>query len=70
MAVGLPLGALAGRWAWILFAGAAGAPADAVVPFPAVLLFVPATLALAALVAAIPGRAAGRLTPAAVLRTG
>jgi hypothetical protein len=69
VAVGLPLGLLAGRWAWILFADSAGAPADPVVPFPALLVFIPATLALAAIVAALPGRAAGRLTPAAVLRS-
>ena len=68
VAVGLPLGIAAGRWAWILFAGSAGAPAKPVVPVLLVLAFVPATLLVAALVAAVPGRSAGRLWPASVLR--
>jgi ABC-type lipoprotein release transport system permease subunit len=68
VAVGLPLGIAAGRWAWVLFAGSAGAPAEPAVPVLPVLAFVPATLLLAALVAALPGRAAGRLRPAAALR--
>jgi hypothetical protein len=68
VAVGLPLGIAAGRWAWILFAGSAGAPADPAVPVLLVIAFVPATLLLAVLVAALPGRAAGRVRPAAALR--
>ena len=67
--VGLPLGILAGRWAWAYFANAAGAPADATVPLTAVLLAIPVTLALANLIAAWPGWTAARLRPAAVLRT-
>jgi ABC-type lipoprotein release transport system permease subunit len=59
----------AGRWAWLLFAAAAGAPGFPAVPVPTLLAFVPATLLVAALVAAMPGRAAGRLRPAAVLRS-
>ena len=43
--IGLPLGVLAGRWAWAYFANAAGAPADATVPLTAVLLAIPVTLA-------------------------
>jgi len=69
VAVGLPLGVAAGRWAWLLFAASAGAPGVLAVPVPALLAFVPATLLVAVLVAAIPGRAAGRLRPAAVLRS-
>ena len=45
--IGLPLGVLAGRWAWAYFANAAGAPAAASVPLTAVLLAIPVTLALA-----------------------
>ena len=37
-------------------------------PLGAVALVVPAALALAVIVAALPGRAAGRTHPAAVLR--
>jgi ABC-type antimicrobial peptide transport system permease subunit len=66
--IGLPLGILAGRWAWAYFASAAGAPAGASVPFTAVLLAVPVTLALANLIAAWPGWTAARVRPAAVLR--
>jgi ABC-type antimicrobial peptide transport system permease subunit len=66
---GLPIGILAGRWAWAYFADAAGAPADATVPLTAVLLAIPVTLALANLIAAWPGWTAARLRPALVLRT-
>ena len=67
--IGLPLGVLAGRWAWAYFATAAGAPAQATVPLPAVLLAIPVTLLIANLIAAWPGWTAARLRPALVLRT-
>jgi FtsX-like permease family len=67
--IGLPLGILAGRWAWAYFANAAGAPADATVPLTAVLLAIPVTLLIANLIAAWPGWTAARLRPALVLRT-
>ena len=66
--IGLPLGVLAGRWAWAYFANAAGAPADATVPLTAVLLAIPVTLLIANLIAAWPGWTAASLRPAAVLR--
>jgi hypothetical protein len=66
--IGLPLGVLAGRWAWTFFANAAGVPAAPTVPVTAVLLAIPVTLALANLIAAWPGWTAARLRPAAVLR--
>jgi len=66
--IGLPLGVLAGRWAWAYFADAAGAPADASIPLTAVLLAIPVTLLIANLIAAWPGWTAARLRPAAVLR--
>src|SRR5271165_302973 len=66
--IGLPLGILAGRWAWAYFAGAAGAPAQAAVPLPAVLLAIPVTLLIANLVAVWPGWAAARLRPVLALR--
>lgn len=68
LAVGLPAGLLAGRWAWKLFAGSAGVPADPVVSVLELLAVVPATVAVACLVAAMPGRAAARLRPAHALR--
>ena len=66
---GLPLGVLAGRWAWALFAGSAGVGSQASVPVPTVLLAIPATLLLANLIAAWPGWAAARVPPATVLRS-
>jgi ABC-type antimicrobial peptide transport system permease subunit len=66
--IGLPLGVLAGRWAWAYFADAAGAPADASIPLTAILLAIPVTLLVANLIGAWPGWTAARLRPAAVLR--
>ncbi len=68
LAVGLPVGALAGRWAWTLFAVSAGVPADPVVSVLELLAVIPATVAVACLVAAIPGRTAARVRPAPALR--
>jgi hypothetical protein len=68
VAIGVPLGLLAGRWAWVVFADAAGVAPGATIPVPLVLLAVPATLALAVLIAAWPGRAAARVRPAVTLR--
>ena len=69
LVIGLPLGVLAGRWAWALFAWSAGVSGVADVPAPLVLLAVPATLALASLIAAGPGWNAAQGRPASVLRT-
>jgi putative ABC transport system permease protein len=66
---GLPLGIVAGRWAWVMFAGSAGVSGLADVPVPLVLLAIPATLALATLIAAVPGWDAARVRPASILRT-
>jgi len=67
LVVGIPLGLIAGRWAWLLFAGQA-----AIVPVPVIspltLLAFPVVLALANLIAAIPARTAARTQPAIVLR--
>jgi hypothetical protein len=67
--VGLPLGLLAGRWAWLLFAGSAGVAGDADVPVTLVLLAIPVTLILANVIAAVPGWGAGRIRPALILRS-
>jgi hypothetical protein len=67
--VGLPLGVLAGRWAWTLFAGAAGVAGRADIPVPLVLAAIPVTLVLAIAIAAGPGWAAARLRPALILRS-
>jgi ABC-type antimicrobial peptide transport system permease subunit len=67
--IGLPLGVLAGRWAWAIFAGSAGVSGAPDVPVGLVLLAVPVTLVLANAIAAGPGWDAARVRPAAVLRT-
>jgi hypothetical protein len=66
---GLPLGVVAGRWAWQLFGAGLGIPADPVVPVPLVLLMVPAVILIANVVAWWPGWSAARISPAQVLRT-
>jgi hypothetical protein len=65
---GVPLGIVAGRWAWVLFADAAGVSPAASVPVPLVLATIPVTLALAALIASGPGWTAARIRPAVALR--
>lgn len=69
LAAGLPLGVLAGRWAWAVFAGSAGVASRADIPATLVLLAVPATLLLANLIAAGPGWTAARVPAATVLRS-
>jgi putative ABC transport system permease protein len=67
--VGLPLGVLAGRWAWAVFAGSAGVSGAADVPVALVLAAIPVTLLLANLIAAGPAWDAARVRAASVLRT-
>jgi hypothetical protein len=66
LVIGVPLGIAAGRWMWVLFAHALSAVPDPVIPAGSVALAAVAALALANLVAALPGRSAAR-TPAALL---
>jgi ABC-type lipoprotein release transport system permease subunit len=68
VAIGMPLGLLAGRWAWVLFASSAGLAPAASIPVALVLVTIPVTAVVAALIAAWPARAAARVKPAAVLR--
>ena len=65
--VGLPVGLLAGRWAWALFAGSVGVAGTAEVPLPIVLAVIPVTLLVASLLAAGPGWAAARIRPTLIL---
>jgi hypothetical protein len=66
--VGLPIGAAAGRLAWLSFASQLGVAPDPVVPLLPVLLAIPAALAMVNAVAAAPAWRAGRHRPAPVLR--
>jgi hypothetical protein len=65
---GVPLGIACGRFAWNLFADWLGVLPEPLTPPVPILLLVPATVLVAALVAALPGRIAARLRPALVLR--
>ena len=67
--VGIPLGLVAGRWSWALFAASVGVSPGAAVPALAVLAEAAVALLLAVVIAVVPGRAAGRVRPAASLRT-
>ena len=66
---GLPLGIMAGRWSWTIFAGSLGVAADPAVSGPSVLAIMPVALILASLIAAGPGWRAAQMRPAAILRS-
>ncbi|HVL03949.1 MAG TPA: FtsX-like permease family protein, partial [Acidimicrobiales bacterium] len=68
LAVGLPLGVAAGRWAWSLLANGLGIPPEPVIPVLAVVVTVPAVVGVANLAAALPARRAGHVRPAIALR--
>ena len=67
--VGLPLGLVAGRWAWLLLNRDLHSLAGPVTPAIALLVAVPVTVLVANLVAALPARAAAATRPAVVLRS-
>ncbi len=68
LVIGVPAGIAAGRWLWLAFAHQLSAVPDPVVPGGSIALAGVAALVLANLVAALPGRAAGRTPAAIVLR--
>jgi hypothetical protein len=68
VAVGIPLGIAVGRWLWIAFARELSAVPDPIVPAASVALAAVVALALANLVAALPGRSAARTSAALLLR--
>jgi len=68
MAIGVPLGVAAGRWAWIVFARGIGIVPAPEVPILVLLLIVPGTVIVANLVAVLPGEVAARLRPGRALR--
>lgn len=67
--IGLPAGVAGGRWAWRYLATQLGVLPEPAVPLVAIIITIPAALALANLIAAVPGQAAARTQPAAILRT-
>ena len=64
--VGVPVGIALGRFLWDLFAHQISVVPDPTVPGSPVILIIVGALALANIVALVPGRIAGR-TPAALL---
>jgi hypothetical protein len=67
--IGLPAGVAGGRWAWRYLAAQLGVLPEPAVPLTAIIIAIPAALVVANLIAAVPGQAAARIPPAAVLRT-
>jgi ABC-type lipoprotein release transport system permease subunit len=67
LVIGVPLGLAAGRWAWTLFANGFSIEPVTVIS-PLLLLAVPAVLALANAVAAVPAQTAAHTQAATVLR--
>lgn len=68
LAVGLPLGVVAGRWSWSLLASQIGFPSEPDVRLGTLLLTIPGALLIVNAIAAFPARAAARMQPADVLR--
>jgi len=66
--VGVPLGIALGRFLWDLFAREISVVPEPTVPGPAVVLIAVGALVLANIVAAVPGRLAGRTPTALLLR--
>jgi hypothetical protein len=67
--IGLPLGALIGRFAWNVFAEDLGAIPEPQIAWLSFVLIIPAAFVLAGLVAAVPAWLAGRTRPCVALRT-
>ena len=66
--VGIPIGILVGSIVWRLVANGVGVSTTAAIPTLAVLLTIPAVLAVVNLIAYLPARSAARTRPAVALR--
>jgi FtsX-like permease family len=66
--LGVPLGVLAGRWAWSSFAASLGVVPVTVIPGPALLAGLAALFTAGNLLASVPASVAARTKPAATLR--
>jgi len=66
--LGVPLGIAAGRWGWRAFADEVSVLPVVKIPWVAVALIVPSVIALANLIALMPGRIASRTKAAQILR--
>jgi hypothetical protein len=70
LAIGIPLGMIAGRAAWNAFADGLGVPRAPAYPWELIVATVPVALLLGNAIAAIPAWIAGRTRPAVVFRSG
>jgi hypothetical protein len=68
--IGIPIGLLAGRFAWDAFAESLGVPPAPAYPWALVAVTAPVALLFGYAIAAFPAWIAGRTRPAAVLRSG
>ena len=69
LVVGIPAGLIVGRLVWRLVADGLGVSTTATIPTLALLLAIPAVLALVNLIAFFPARAAAQTRPAVALRS-
>jgi len=67
--IGVPLGAILGRWVWALVADAYGVATDPAWPWGVLAFVVPVTLVVVNLIAWPLARRAARVRPARILRT-
>ena len=68
LAVGLPIGAICGRWVWSVFANQLGVAPESIFPAVALGVTVPVALVAGNLVASLAGWAASRVQPFRILR--
>jgi ABC-type lipoprotein release transport system permease subunit len=69
LVVGVPLGIVAGRWTWVVLAGALGAVAEPTIPAAAIAVVACAVLLVALVAGLVPGWRSSRRHPALVLRS-
>lgn len=70
LAIGVPLGLVVGRFAWLMFAADFGVVPEAITPWIALALLVAAALVVVNMAAAWPARRAANLAPATALKAG
>jgi len=68
MIIGVPVGIVIGRSLWVLFAHEINAVPAPIVPVTLIAVMIVGTLAIANIVAAVPGRIAARMPTSLLLR--
>jgi ABC-type antimicrobial peptide transport system permease subunit len=69
LVVAVPVGVISGRWLWATTAHSLGIPVSQPVPITDILIVIIGAVAVANLLAFIPGRLASRIRPSVALRT-